>query len=308
MWLELAKSDKNRKQKFLEEMDKCLPWGTFLSICRKHYQESDRGRPKTDLLLLLKIYFLQQWYNLGDPTVEAEIHDSIAFRSFLSIDLIEDVPDETVICRFRHFLESHKIQEKFFKRTTKILKEKGHILRRGTIVDATIIKASSSTKNEERKRDSEMSSTKKNNNFHFGMKAHIGVDMEKGLIHTIETTTAKVHDKKMLESCLHGEEQAVSGDKAYGSKEMKQKMRKEGKHYLVTDKATRSKKLSSSQKKRNKQKSSVRSKVEHPFLTIKHLWKHTNVRYKGLFKNTCHWNTLAMLSNFYKLRTIFSSG
>ena len=306
MWISLAKSEKNRKQKFLEEMEKSLPWSLFIEIAGKKYQSSREGRKKTDLLLLLKIYFLQQWYNLGDPTVEAEIYDSIAFRNFLGIDISSDVPDESVICRFRHFLEKHKLPQKFFQATKKILEDKGHIIKRGTIVDATIIKASSSTKNKEKKRDTEMSSTRKNNNYHFGMKSHIGVDMETGVIHSIEVTTAKTHDKKMIESCLHGEEIAISGDKAYGEQEMKKQFRKEGKHYLITDKATRSKKLSTKQKKRNRKISSVRSKVEHSFGVIKNLWKHTTVKYKGLFKNACQWNTLAMLANFFKLRKILA--
>jgi len=302
MWLELAKSNKNRKQKFLEEMEGSLPWGTLFALCRKHYSDAKIGRPKTDIELLLKVYFLQQWYNLGDPTVEAEIHDSIAFRRFLGIDLIENIPDESTICRFRHFLEEHRLPEKFFRRTAGILEEKGLILKRGTIVDATIVKASSSTKNKDKKRDPEMSSTKKNNNYHFGMKQHIGVDLDSGLIHTIEATTAKTSDIKKLEDCLHGEEKIISGDKAYGTQERKREMRKEGKTYLITDKATCVKKLSRSQKKRNRKISSVRAKVEHPFGVIKNLWQHRNVRYKTLFKNSMQWNTLAMLCNFYKLR------
>jgi len=304
MWLELARSTKNRKQKFLEEMEESLPWGTLLAMCKRYYRESEMGRPKTDIEILLKIYFLQQWYNLGDPTVEAEIHDSIAFRSFLKIDLVENVPDESTICRFRHFLEKNRLQEKFFRKTVEILESKGLILKRGTIVDATIIHASGSTKNKERKRDEEMSSTRKNNTYHFGMKEHIGVDMDSGLIHTIEATTAKDHDITKLDDCLHGYEEVISGDKAYGTKIRKQEMRKEGKIYLITEKGTRSKKLSHSQKKRNRKISSVRSKVEHPFGIIKNIWKHRTVRYKGLFKNHLQWNTLAMLSNFYKIRKI----
>jgi len=320
MWLELAADAKNRKQKFLEEMESSLPWGTLFAMCRKHYSESDTGRPKTDIELLLKIYFLQQWYNLGDPTVEAEIYDSIAFRRFLKIDLIENVPDESTICRFRHFLEEHKLPEKFFRRTARILEEKGLILKRGTIVDATIVHASGSTKNKERKRDPEMSSTRKNNNYHFGMKEHIGVDSESGLTHTIEATTGKDSDISKLEDCLHGYEDIVCGDKAYGTQERKKKMREQGKTYLITEKKPLRRKpkdiskedwekikkvpmkLSQKKTKRNKKISSVRSKVEHPFGIIKNLWKHKTVHYKGIFKNHMQWNTLAMLANFYKLR------
>ena len=278
MWLSLAESEKNRKQKFLEEMEKVLPWGTLVAMCRRYYEESKMGRPKTDILLLLKIYFLQQWYNLGDPTGEAEIHDSIAFRRFLGIDLVEVVPDESTICRFRHFLEKHRLPERFFRKTVGILEEKGLILKKGTIVDATIVHASGSTKNKTKKRDPEMSSTKKNNNYHFGMKEHIGVDMDSGLIHTIEATTAKVHDIEKLEDCLHGYEEVVCGDKAYGTQERKKEMRKEGKIYLIIEKTTKRRKpkdiseekwekltkipakLSKKQKKRNKRASRNLSK------------------------------------------------
>lgn len=302
MWLELASSEKNRKQKFLEEMEEKIPWKILIEKCQKYYKESMMGRPKTDIKLLLKIYFLQQWYNLGDPAIEAEIHDSIAFRRFLGIDLVENVPDETTICRFRHFLEEHRLQEKLFRKVVGILEEKGLILKKGTIVDATIIKASGSTKNKERKRDPEMSSAKKNNNYHFGMKEHIGVDIGSNIIHTIEGTTAKVSDIAKLEDCLHGDEKVISGDKAYGTKARKQEMRKEGKIYLIIDKATCRKKLSNKQRKKNRQISSVRSRVEHPFGIIKNLWKHRSVRYKGIFKNHMQWNTLAMLANLYILR------
>ncbi len=324
MWLELAKSTKNRKQQFLEEMERILPWDILLEMCEAHSQKSSNGRPKTDIKLLLKVYFLQQWYNLGDPTVEAEIYDSIAFRSFLGIDLIENVPDESTICRFRHFLEQHRLPEQFFQKTAGILEEKGIILKRGTIVDATIVYASGSTKNTERKRDPEMSSTRKNNNYHFGMKEHIGVCMDSGLIHTIEATTAKIADIQKLEDCMHGYEEVVSGDKAYGTQKRKREMRKEGKTYLITDKTHRRKKpkniteekwqkikkvpvqLSQKQKKRNKNISSLRSKVEHPFGIIKNLWGHRRVRYKGVLKNSLQWNTLAMLSNFYRIRKTVS--
>lgn len=213
---------------------------------------------------------------------------------FLGIDLIENVPDESTICRFRHFLEAHKLPEKFFRRTTGVLEEKGIILRKGTIIDATIISASSSTKNKEKKRDPEMSSTKKSSSYHFGMKEHIGVDIDSGLIHIIEATTAKESDISKLEDCLHGYEEIISGDKAYGTNARKKEMRKQGKTYLITDKATTRRCLSKKQKKRNRKISSVRSFVEHPFNVIKNLWKKRRVRYKGIFKksyameHSCH--------------------
>ena len=301
-WLSLASSDKNRKQKFLEEMDRVLPWGTLLAMCRKHYREESVGRPKTDLELLLRIYFLQQWYELSDPMAEAEIYDSIAFRSFLGLDILDNAPDESTICRFRHFLEQHRLPEKFFRRTTKLLQQRGVMLKRGTIVDASIVRASSSTKNRDRSRDPQMSSTRKNNNYYFGAKQHIGVDSDTGLIHSLVTTTAKESDIGQLDNLLHGDEQIICGDKAYSSQQRKRQMRAAGKIYLITDKATPRRQLSHKQRRRNRQKSSLRSKVEHPFMVIKHLWRQSKCRYRGLFKNNMQWNTLAMLHNFYKLR------
>ena len=320
MFIDLAGHSKNRKQKFLEEMNDAIPWEFITSVISQYWEESKLGRKKYPLLKMLKIHCLQQWYDLGDPTVEAEIYDSIAFRRFLGInDFGDDIPDETSILRFRRFLEKHDLQKEIFNGTKDLLASEGHLLKKGTIVDATIIRASSSTKNKERKRDPEMSSTRKNNNFYFGAKQHIGVDTEKGLIHSIETTTAKVHDSKMLKKCLHGEEVIISGDKAYGSKELKKEMRKNGQIYLVTEKPTRRRKprditqekwdilkgvkskLSNTQKNKNNKISRVRGKVEHPFLVIKHLWGHTKCRYKGLLKNNLQWNFLAMLSNFYMI-------
>ena len=320
MFIELAGSEKNRKQKFLEEMEECIPWEFLEEILNEYWKESKNGRKKYPLRKMLKIYFLQQWYNLGDPTVEAEIYDSIAFRRFLGInDFGEGIPDETSILRFRRFLEENNLQKELFNGTKNLLSSEGYILKKGTIVDATIIRASSSTKNKEKKRDPEMSSTRKNNNFYFGMKHHIGVDSEKGLIHSLESTTARSHDINSLGDCLHGEEQIISGDKAYGTQELKKKMREEGKIYLITDKTTRRRKpknisneewkklkkvktkLSASQKKRNNKISRVRGKVEHPFWVIKHLWGHYKCRYKGIQKNNLQWNVLAMLSNFYMI-------
>ena len=302
MFIDLAGHSKNRKQKFLEEMNEVIPWEFITSVISQYWEESKLGRKKYPLLKMLKIHCLQQWYDLGDPTVEAEIYDSIAFRRFLGInDFGDDIPDETSILRFRRFLEKHDLQKEIFKGTKDLLASEGHLLKKGTIVDATIIRASSSTKNKERKRDPEMSSTRKNNNFYFGAKQHIGVDSEKGLIHSIETTTAKVHDSKMLKKCLHGEESIISADKAYGKQELKKRMRKEGKIYMITEKRPPKKQLSKKQKKWNNKISRIRGKVEHPFLVIKHLWGHTKCRYKGLLKNHLQWNFLAMLSNFYMI-------
>ena len=236
----------------------------------KHEIQKPTGRKKTDALLLLKIHFLQQWYALSDPGAEEAIYDRNSFQKFLHIDLLaQTVPDETTILNFRHFLEEHALQTRFFAIVRQILEDRHLLMKSGTIVDATIIAAPSSTKNEEKKRDPDMSSTNKNNTWHFGMKAHIGVDADSGLVHTVKTSTAKVHDKVKMKELFHGEERAKFGDKGYVGDEDKREARKAGIFWGVLDKGRINHPLSSSQKKRNKKMSSIRAIVEHA-------GKHTN--------------------------------
>ena len=304
----LAHKKKLRSECFLDEMTKVIPWNEICHLIQPYYQENEVGRKKTDLLLLLKIHFLQQWFNLSDPAAEEAIYDRISFQKFLNIDLMDGAPDETTILNFRHLLEKHELPEKIFRLVNGLLESKGLILREGTIVDATIIAAPSSTKNKEGKRDPEMSSTKKNNNYHFGMKAHIGVDKEYGLVHSLEATTAKNSDIGQLEKLLHGEEKSIFGDKAYGRQNDKRTAREAGIFYGITDKATRSKKLSNKQRAHNKKTSSVRSMVEHPFHTLKCKWGHRKTRYRGIFKNKMQLFTIFALSNLFRVRkTLLSS-
>ena len=295
---------KIRADIFLEEMDKSIPWGKFLGIiCPKYYKKKDnRGRKRADLETLLRIYFLQQWFSLSDLGAEEMVHDRLSFRRFINMDICETSLDETTICKFRHFLEENKLTEKMFKIVNQLLEEKNLIVKDGTCVDATIIKASFSTKNKNHCRDKEMSSTKKGANYHFGMKLHIGTDAKTKLIHSIKTTTAKVFDGQVFEELLHGKEQIVFADRAYISKAKKREWRAAGKCWAVQEKATRGKKLSSSQKKKNKKKSSVRSGVEHPFHTIKCLWNYRKVRYRGLKKNTAQMFSLCFLANLHRVR------
>lgn len=288
---------------FLNEMDRVTPWNEIISVIQPHYYNGKIGRKPMKLELMLRIYFLQQWFNLGDPTVEEAVYDRISFQRFLKIDLMNDaIPDETTILNFRHLLEKHALTKKILDTVNSILEKKGVLLKQGTIVDATLITAPSSTKNKTKKRDPEMSSTKKNGKWHFGMKVHIGTDAKSGLIHTIEGTTAKISDKAMFFELLHGEEDAIFGDKGYVSKEDKKLAREAGIYWGVLDKRAPGKELSNGQKKRNKNLSSVRSKVEHPFQVIKHLWGHSKARYKGLQKNCVQFFTLAALHNLYKIR------
>lgn len=302
-FLALAQQKKLRCEKFLEEMEKILPWEKFCNEVQPFYTEKETGRKRMELMTMLKIYFLQQWYSLSDPAAEEAIYDRNSFQKFLGIDLLSHkVPDETTILNFRHLLESHKLQERFFKIVNAVLEKKGLLMREGTIVDATIIAAPPSTKNQDKKRDQEMSQTKKGNQWFFGMKAHIGVDAKSGLVHTLETTAAKVNDRTPFKKLLHGDERAIFGDKGYFKTEDKKEARKKGILWAVADRGTRNHSLSSSQKKRNRKFSSVRSKVEHPFQVIKCQWGFVKVRYKGLFKNTMQLQTLFSLANLFRVR------
>ena len=303
-FLSLALNKKKLKcERFLNEMDQVIPWYKLINKVEKHYEEKKTGRNRTETKLLLKIYFLQQWYNLSDPGVEEAIYDRNSFQRFLSLDLLADnVPDETTILNFRHLLEENNLQEKFFIIMNKVLDKHNLIIKEGTILDATIINAPRSTKNEDGKRDSEMSSTKKGNNWYFGMKAHIGVDHKSGIVHSIKTTTAKVHDKQMQADLLHGQEKVIFGDKGYYKEEDKREMRNKEIFCGILDKAKRGHALSSRQKRRNNKLSSVRAKVEHPFRVVKCQFGYTKLRYKGLLKNTMQLYVLFGLANLYMNR------
>lgn len=264
---------KTRKQEFLAKLERCVPWKLMERVVWKHMKKNRLGRPRTDLLLMLKIMILQYVYNLSDPGMEDSIHDSFAFQKFLNLNANTDkVPDESTILNFRHFLEENNLQEKIFKEINSELESKGLLLKRVTIVDATLIEASSSTKNETKSRDPEMTSTKKGGSYYFGMKTHIGVDGDSGLVHNLKATTAKVSDIELMENLLHGEEKAVIGDKGYFSDQKKKAAREAGICWGVLDKRKPKKSLSPKQEKRNKLFSSIRAKVEHPFNFAKNFW------------------------------------
>lgn len=302
-FLALAHLKKLRCEKFLEEMDVIIPWEQFCQAIQPFYMEKETGRKRMELRIMLKIYFLQQWYALSDPAAEEALYDRNSFQKFLGIDLLSHaIPDETTILNFRHLLEVHKLPERFFATVNTMLEQKGLLMKEGSIVDATIIAAPPSTKNKDQKRDPEMSQTKKGNQWYFGMKAHIGSDAKSGIVHHLVTTAAKTHDRIPMQQLLYGNEKSIFGDKAYGKKEEKQKARAAGVFYGIADRGTKNHPISSSQKKRNRQHSSVRSKVEHPFRVVKCQWKYTRVRYKGLFKNTMQLFTLFSLANLFRVR------
>ena len=297
------KKKKTRREKFLEEMNQVIPWEELLQVIKKYYPRAGNGRQPMPLGRMLRIYFMQQWYGLSDPAMEDALYDSESMRRFAEINLEVDViPDETTILNFRHLLERHNLTEQIFEKTQRYLSEKGLLLREGTIVDATIINAPSSTKNQDKTRDREMRQTKKGNRWYFGMKAHVGTDTGKGLAHSVVVTDAAVHDSLVMDDLLHGEEQAVYGDKAYASEEKKKEYEAKGVKWCVNRKASRGHQLTQEDVECNHKQSQIRAKGEHAFLVVKHLWHYTKVRYKGLYKNAVQVFSLLALANLYLVR------
>jgi len=298
-----SKKKKTRREKFLEEMDQVIPWQELVKVIERYYPKAGNGRQPMPLERMLRIYFMQQWYSLSDPSMEDALYDIESMRRFASIDLALDiVPDETTILNFRHLLEEHNLTQKIFEKTNRYLTDKGLLLREGTIVDATIITAPSSTKNKDRSRDQEMRSTRKGNQYYFGMKAHIGTDTEKGLAHSVVVTDASVHDSQVMDELVHGEEQVIYGDKAYSNTKKQQEYEDKGIKWCVNRRGSRWYQLTDEEVARNHQQSQVRAKVEHAFRVVKHLWHYQKVRYKGLFKNAVQVYILFTLANIYLVR------
>ena len=298
-----SKKKVTRREQFLQEMETVVPWEKLIEIVISHYPVGKAGRPPMPLEKMLKVYFLQQWFDLSDPGMEEALYDMESMRRFAGFTLNEDaIPDESTILLFRHLLEKHKLTEKIFQAVTGLLEDKGLLVRRGTIVDATIIHAPSSTKNQKSERDPEMSSTKKNNQWHFGMKAHIGVDTEHGVVHTMVCSTASLHDSQVMDKLVHGKEKAIYGDKAYVSQAQQEAYEKKGVAWRVQNKAARGQDLSEHEKRQNQRRSRIRSFVEHPFGMVKNTWGHRKVRYRGIHKNECQFFTLFALSNLYMMR------
>jgi IS5 family transposase len=298
-----SKKKKTRRERFLEEMDKVIPWGTLLAEIKKYYPKAGNGRHPMPLEQMLRIYFMQQWYGLSDPAMEDALYDIESMRRFAGIDLVEDaIPDETTILNFRHLLERHRLTEEIFEKTKLYLKDKGILVREGTIVDATIINAPSSTKNKEKARDAEMKQTKKGNQWYFGMKAHVGTDVKRGLVHKVIVTDASVHDSRVMDDLLHGEEMAVYGDKAYASEEKKKEYLERGVKWCVNRKGNRGHLLNEVDREWNHEQNQIRAKGEHAFHVVKCLWNYRKTRYKGLYKNAAQVLSLFALANLYLAR------
>jgi len=308
------KKKRTKREKFLAEMEAVVPWTRLEALIAPYYtktsytktcreRKTNGGRPQMPLSVMLRIYLLQQWYGLSDPGAEEALYDMQSMRGFAGLELGRDaLPDETTILNFRHLLERHNLTKAIFKDISAYLEEHALLMRGGTIMDATLIAASPSTKNKNHKRDPEMSQSKKGNQWHFGMKAHIGVDVHSGLVHTVETTTGKVHDAKLTDALIRKDDKAVFGDKGYVSDKRKRAARANGIYWAVKDKRKPKRFLSVSQKKRNKKHGRVRAKVEHVFRVIKCQFGYRKVRYKGLDKNSAQIFTLMALANLYMAR------
>lgn len=297
-----TKGRMTRRERFLAEMDQVIPWQRLIALIEPYYKKPGRGRRPLGLEKMLRIYFLQHWFDLSDPAAEDAIYDSESMRRFVGVELGEDtIPDESTILRFRHLLEEHDLTKAIFEEIGSLLKEKGLLLKQGTIVDATIISAPSSTKNRSGKRDPEMRSTQKGGTWHFGMKVHVGTDTQ-GLVHTITTTDAAQHDSRQLQNLLHGEERELYGDSAYWKNADRDAFQSAGVRYRVNKRGNRHQPLSGLWRWINRTRSKVRARGEHAFHVVKQLWGFRKVRYRGLRKNTVRAYAAFALANLYLVR------
>jgi transposase, IS5 family len=300
-----AKKKQTKRDVFLAEMTAVVPWVALEALIEPHYPKLGRqgGRRPFPLSTMLRIYCLQQWYNLSDPGAEEVLYDIQSMRAFAGLDLGRDaIPDETTILNFRHLLERHDLTKAIFSAVAEHLAAKGELLRGGTIVDATLIAASPSTKNRQGTRDPEMTQSKKGNQWYFGMKAHVGVDAKSGLVHTAGVTTGKVHDAKVMDRLIREDDVAVYGDKGYASAEKKRAAEEAGVLWAVKEKAKPGRDLTKRQRARNRRFGRVRAKVEHVFRVLKCQFGYRKVRYRGIAKNGAQVFALFALANLYLAR------
>ena len=293
-----------RRDKFLSTMEYIVPWAELCAVIEPHYPKAGRGRPPVGLERMLRMYFVQHWFNLADEACEEALLDSTALRRFVGIDLgRERVPDGTTLLKFRRLLEKHELDAALFTQVNQTLQFRGLKVGTGTIIDATIIGAPSSTKNANKARDPDMHQTRKGQQWYFGMKMHIGVDSRTGLVHSAAVTAAHVHDKHLLEDLLHGDERRVYGDSAYASQ--KALIREHAPHAKdFTNQRTRKHgEVDEAERSRNRNKSRIRARVEHVFVVVKRLWGFSKVRYRGLEKNANRSFVALGLANLYLSRT-----
>lgn len=304
-----TKKKRTRRDRFLEEIEAVTPWPALIATITPHYPVNDgRGRPTTPLELILRMYVAQQCFGLSDEGVEDALYDSQAIRRFVGIDLgRQSAPDATTLLKFRHLLETHQLTAAIFSAINAHLAAQGLFLRAGTIVDATLIAAPPSTKNKDGKRDSEMHQSKKGNQWHFGMKAHIGVDANSGLVHTVVGTAANVSDITQAQALLHGEETDVFGDAGYQGIEKREENLETPVNWHIAMRPGKRRALDKSplgemMEKLEQAKASIRAKVEHPFHVVKNLFRHRKTRYRGLAKNTAQLFTLFGFANLMLAR------
>lgn len=302
-------SKRTRKRVFLEEMDRVVPWRELVALIEPHYWgKASTGRPPFPCELMLRIHFLQQWFGHSDPAMEESLHDVPLYPAFIGIDPgSERLPDESTILRFRHVLEQHRLAPAMLQLINELLSTRGLMLKAGTAIDATLIHAPSSTKNSSGERDPEMHQTKKGNQWFFGMKAHIGVDADSGLVHAVVGTAANVHDLTPVDELLHGDETQVHTDAGYQGVDKREELKHHSVQWQVAMRPGKRRALPDNpmgeiMRKLEETKARIRAKVEHPFRVIKRQFGYTKVRYRGLAKNTAQLQTLFALSNLWMVR------
>ncbi len=299
---------RTRKAVFLDEMNVVVPWTELLSLIAPHAPRAKTGRPPFELVTMLRIHFLQQWFGLSDLVMEEALFETTLYREFAGLSSVERIPDRVSILRFRHLLEEHQLAPQILAVVNAILADKGLMLKQGTVVDATLIAAPSSTKNQDGERDPEMHQTKKGNQWHFGMKAHIGVDADSGLVHTVVGTAANVNDVTQASALVHGEETDVFADAGYQGVAKREEVQGIEANWHVAMRPGKRRVLDKDSPmgavldQLEHVKARIRAKVEHPFRVIKRQFGHMKVRYRGLAKNTAQLHTLFALSNLWMVR------
>ena len=298
------KKRQTRREIFLSEMEAVVPWAALLQRIELHYPRSGRrGRQPMPLESMLRIYCMQNWFNLSDRQMEDALYEIESMRRFAGFGGVTDaLPDETTILNFRHLLEKHELTAGLLEEINMHLKDQGLLVSKGSMVDATLIHAPSSTRNREQARDPEMHQTRKGKQWYFGMKVHIGADVDSGAVHSVEITAANEADINVLPKLLRAQDEVIFGDAGYTSDEYKRGSRKLGIRWCVQDKRKPGQNLSASQKQRNRKHSSIRARVEHVFRVIKRQFHFTKTRYRGLAKNAVQVNMLVGLANLYLLR------
>ena len=302
-----SKRRQTRKEIFLSRMDNLLPWSQLLDVIEPFYPKAGNGRRPYALETMFRIHCMQQWYSLSDETMEDALYEIASMRQFAHLSLDKAIPDRTTIMNFRHLLEKNKLTRQLFKTVNQWLSDCGVMMTQGTLVDATIIEAPSSTKNKKNERDPDMHQTKKGNEWLFGMKAHIGVDAKSGLTHTLVTTAANQHDLNQLHNLLHGEEEFISGDAGYQGAEKREELKEKDVEWLITARPGKVRVLKKHPRKNKTAinieylKASIRAKVEHPFRIIKCQFGFIKARYKGLIKNDSQLAMLFTLANLFKV-------